>query len=1281
MKILHTADWHIGNFPGPEKDGVNLRSVDTGNCINHLQMVVMVEKPDFIVISGDLFHQARVWADRGLNEVKTAIRALEVISDYAPVIVLRGTPNHDGSEQFAMLQEHFNGNDAVRIITEPTVLQFKGYETDQQWANVACLPGFDRGVYRAKFPGLSKEEENQVFTEELGKITLGLKAECKPELPSIFISHYTIPGCNTESGQTQFLAQFEPVILPEALDAANFDLVAFGHIHRPQQLKSCKNTFYSGAINAMNFNDEGQDRGFYIHNFDGNTLIKSDFYKTPIREFLTLRLDDEKISRWNADGDDLFITDNVKDKIVRVIYSCTEANAKALNKSLLEQRLYENGAFWVSEITPEKISISVNRNTLDDKTDPVANLTEYLRDKTYTDEQIAKAIEIGTPIIDEVLANTKISRLTGIFEPVEISVRNYRNYEEEIFNFNDITFCTINGKNGAGKSSLFMDAILDCLYEEPREGELTGWIRADEKARSGSIAFTFKIGEKTFRVTRTRAKSGKATLNLSEWVNDEWVNRSAERIKDTQEEIINILGMDSLTFRSCALIMQDQYGLFLQADKESRVSILSNILGLGMYSDMQELAKTALAETNREIAFNNAEITKLGEKITGADDIELQICESNMELKANQSKYNELSSEKGKQTLSLSMLQKAHERAIQIKVDVNTLEAKKTSTVSQRSIQANIVEEANKLLSLEDEILQGVEKHKELLEQEKHFIAGKNSYDSKISELANVSSSINATVSKITSLEMQSDSIYSKISEMEEKLKRENELKQAFDSWSLKKSELETANQTYELYKTLANDEMNIERELITQKSFYSQHYNEKAIQVKQLKSKMELLHNAQCIDIEKATCRFLADAIEAKKQYEPLMEECKIWKTAELAKLSKLEEKHNLAKKKIIDLNFDTYLPRKLQVEISTLEAKAMVYQGLQAVKNQLDTTREMLNTITSEITSQKAELEEMRNKEHSLKTEVTVLSQAAAAFSETQKKITETLVWLEKEKQLPVAKERKVTAEQRISELSTALAELDVEISIKNSEYQKEMESALGKEEVEQKLSQLSSLLTSCQVECEELQRKIGSLTNQLDSIHKDKKQMQEIAQKVKKLSEKSETLDVLKQAFSSDGVPHNIIRAMLPMITATANNILGQMTGGKMGMEFRTEKVLKSNNKKEVVTLDIFIEEYGKPSLPYSSKSGGEKVKSSLSAILALAETKSTSAGIRLGMLFIDEPPFLDGDGIQAYCDALETIRQRYSDIKIMAITHDPTMKARFPQNLDVVKTDNGSKVIFE
>lgn len=51
--------------------------------------------------------------------------------------------------------------------------------------------------------------------------------------------------------------------------------------------------------------------------------------------------------------------------------------------------------------------------------------------------------------------------------PVEIEVKNYRNYRDELFSYDGISFATINGENGAGKSSLFMDAILDALSRSP----------------------------------------------------------------------------------------------------------------------------------------------------------------------------------------------------------------------------------------------------------------------------------------------------------------------------------------------------------------------------------------------------------------------------------------------------------------------------------------------------------------------------------------------------------------------------------------------------------------------------------------------------------------------------------------------------------------------------------------------------------------------------------------------------------------------------------------------
>ena len=46
MKILHTADWHIGNFRSPIKDGVNLRAEDTKRCLGELVRVAGEELPD-----------------------------------------------------------------------------------------------------------------------------------------------------------------------------------------------------------------------------------------------------------------------------------------------------------------------------------------------------------------------------------------------------------------------------------------------------------------------------------------------------------------------------------------------------------------------------------------------------------------------------------------------------------------------------------------------------------------------------------------------------------------------------------------------------------------------------------------------------------------------------------------------------------------------------------------------------------------------------------------------------------------------------------------------------------------------------------------------------------------------------------------------------------------------------------------------------------------------------------------------------------------------------------
>lgn len=1286
LNILHTADWHIGNFPGPERDGKNLRAEDTGMCINQLHDIALLRKPDMILFSGDLFHVARVWADRGLKEVEVAIQAFTALSQICPVVVMRGTPNHDGAEQFEMLKAHFAGDDSVHIITTPTVIQVKSYGINTPWVNVACLPGFDRGVFRAKFPGLSKEEENLVYTEELGKIVMGLRAQCKPGLTSVLMSHYTVPGCNTESGQTQFLAQYEPVLLPEALDAASFDLVALGHIHRPQQVLSCQNTYYSGAINALNFNDELQERGFWIHSFDSPAApaVKHTFYKTPSREFLTYHFTQTDIDAINIGALDE-VADNywrwndaVEGKIVRVLYSCTEDAHKAFNRSLLERQLYADGAFWVAEISPEKVETTTAKDELSSKTDPEHNLAMYFDEKGLPDTDVGELVELARPIISTAMASKMVSQYTGPFIPICIEVKNYRNYAEEKFDFSDISFCTINGQNGAGKSSLFMDAILDCLYEEPREGDLTGWIRADEGARSGSICFTFSIGEHLFRVTRTRAKSGKATLNIAEKVDNDWINRSAEKLKDTQQRIENILGMDSLTFRSCALIMQDQYGLFLQASKEDRMTILSNILGLGVYSIMEQLARNRATETNRAIAANKTIMDTLSAEFGDLASLKTKLQEYRATANAVSGTMDTQTLKRENLNLKLSQARQIEEQASKAAKAIEDLSSRKAALSVAQQEQASIIADAKAALADESVISAEASKHEVNEARVQELIAKQAAAEAQMGAAAQIDQDIAAVTGEIEQLRRYLQDLTKHLEMAQSHLAAADACKDAAAEMQ-RKEQIVKAHEAAEAIYFAKKDELTEAQAAAREKAAaFRAEATARKTRINQLEAKAQMLADSQCVDVTRASCRFLADAKEAQNALDDYRPACTEWRLQAQEDLDAANQKAEALKSEIDALGYDPTVLSQARHDIDKLRHDAQLWSYRQNYVDLVNHDNEALRRTQDDLSGKQRKLEELMVKRNQVMEIKDEYDRVTTALRSAKLAATASAQWVKRQTELPRHRDRLATADSRLRELVLEQDQVMDQLGKAMEEHTKLLIDMADPVSIQAERDAVDKLVQDSKDMLAHWQSKIGATQEHIDRIVEKQDQVDQLQSETSKLSVMAARYDALKSAFSQDGVPHNIIRSMLPLLTSTANTILGQMTGGKMGMEFVTDKILKSNSKKEVPTLDIIINEYGKDSLPYMSKSGGEKVKASLSAILSLAEIKSSQAGIQLGMLFIDEPPFLDAEGIQAYCDALETIQRRYKDLKVMAITHDPTMKARFPQSVDVIKTETGSRV---
>lgn len=1276
MKILHTADWHIGDKHGPSNNGVNLRAQDTLNCLNELVRVAKEEKPDLVLVSGDIFDTAEIMQRRSHQEVLQARNIIFQLSKAAGnVIVMRGTPNHDSEWAFEELKGHFELVPNVQIVTQPQVITLDG-------VSVAVLPGFDRGVFRAKYPGLGKEEENEVLTGEISNIVKGLKTMCGTDDLTILMAHYTVPGCNVESGQVMMLTQFEPIIPVDALTAADYDLVALGHIHRPQQLFD-RNWYYSGAVNALTFNDEGQERGFYIHNYEDG-VWNSVFHRTPYREFKTTYLDEADMQLINEGQYDIVGMQhwkgNIDGKIVRVLYNCTFETNKAVNKALFERKLLEDGAFQVTEINPQKISESADRQDLSDVADPEENLKQWLIEKNkYSDEKIQELILIARPIIQQAQASMSQAGVSGVFEPVEIVVKNYRNYVEETFNFNDISFCTINGQNGAGKSSLFMDAIVDCLYEKTREDDITGWIRNDEKVRSGSIMFTFRIGDKTFRVTRTRTRSRKGTLNLSELVSGEWVDRSKEKTDDTQKEIINILGMDNLTFKSCALIMQDQYGLFLQTPKAERMIVLGNLLGLGVYQAMEKLAYESKSRYGSQAARIVNEINVHSKTISDYGNPQESIDEAKQTLDIKLEELERITRERDSEKVLLMSMQEAQERADKISLSISSLIQKKLTTDENMRRQSDIRQQCKSLLEGEKSITSNAGRYRELETRKKELIESTTLFNSKMAEVAKANSTCSALE---TDLERSRAELKIKQTQLSayEDVSGDDEILAKASEYADKKAELDRLKEQAVVYQKAKSDySAAIFNRDETERTFENELRlaDEKK---KVLEQKVAILNESDCVDIDNAHCRFLQDAIAAKEQLvtlETTYADISDRRESELTKCNaNITDKANALS--AIKFNADYML--SVQSECEELLPFVAKAETVKQKANSIALIKTSIEHMQSNISEYEKRLDMAILESQKAKSE---LDMYRDAFNENEK-VTEELEmlkpWLEKEKQLPVIKERDVNAATRLSELEAQKAEIELELAGKQTELADEMKKTVDMASKKQIVDSLNTGIAGIDSEIKAIQMNIGAYTQKLTEIEKLQKLTAELTVQLNEARKNEADYELLKTSFSQDGIPHQIVRTIIPKLTDTANSILGQMTGGKMGVEFKTEKTQKSNSKKEVVTLDIFINEYGKSSLPYLSKSGGEKVKASLSVILALAEIKSSTAGIQLGMLFIDEPPFLDADGIQAYCDALETIQSRYPDLKVMAITHDPTMKARFPQSVDVIKTDEGSKVIY-
>lgn len=334
MKIAHVADSHWGlNYPGPNPAA---RFEDITCTMDWVADRIIEERCELVLFAGDAFKDARVFIDRATIEIAAFTRWLRRLTQAGvQVVVISGTPSHDAVSAYKLIAEM--KIQYVEVFTEPGIARFPGF-------SVCCLPGLNRSNFATEddLRGMPPHEVHQKMTEWLSNEAELLHSQCS-DGPVILMSHLTYDLADT--GFEDVLMQNEPILTDET--ARKFDLVALGHIHRPQ--KAGGNVFYSGAPERHNFGDEHTVPGFYIHEFtrERGCYASSRFIETPARRFVTLRWSELELTAWLDGQLDTF---EVADAMVRVQYTCGEATQKRFDRRALEKALYDAGAYHVHEI-------------------------------------------------------------------------------------------------------------------------------------------------------------------------------------------------------------------------------------------------------------------------------------------------------------------------------------------------------------------------------------------------------------------------------------------------------------------------------------------------------------------------------------------------------------------------------------------------------------------------------------------------------------------------------------------------------------------------------------------------------------------------------------------------------------------------------------------------------------------------------------------------------------------------------------------------------------------
>ncbi|HLW68933.1 MAG TPA: exonuclease SbcCD subunit D [Gemmataceae bacterium] len=281
MRILHTADWHLGDRLGRID-----RTDDLRRAVERIAAYCRDERADVLLVAGDLFSELA--RPDGLRD---AIRHLQetfgrFLHEGGTILAITG--NHD-NEGFCQTLWHamslaspasaaINHKGAIgrlHLATAPSLLRLPDRRENFD-VQFLLMPFPTPGAYLTDEPShryTSLDEKNRHLLAAFSRKLEALRADAGNHgaTPMVLAAHVSVTGSQLS---TLFrLNREEDLVLADELLPQDLTYVALGHIHKPQFLAGRSHVRYSGSIERLDLGEAQDTKSAVLFDVNANGLV------------------------------------------------------------------------------------------------------------------------------------------------------------------------------------------------------------------------------------------------------------------------------------------------------------------------------------------------------------------------------------------------------------------------------------------------------------------------------------------------------------------------------------------------------------------------------------------------------------------------------------------------------------------------------------------------------------------------------------------------------------------------------------------------------------------------------------------------------------------------------------------------------------------------------------------------------------------------------------------------------------------------------------------------